>query len=152
MKQLIKTTTGIGATEIVLVLVAIVKNKYLALTIGVDGLGIFGLVQSFFNIFIIFAGYWLATGVTKYTSEFYKKNDILENRKIFSFSISITLLISLFLCIIFLSMPIKYSLFIVLITHLHPYIIFNKNFRNNCLRNPCSATNLSTTSYPTSKL
>ena len=102
MKKLIKTTVSIGATEIVLVLVAIVKNKYLALTVGVEGLGIFGLIQSFFNIFIIFAGYWLATGVTKYTSEFNKKNNIFENRKIFSFSITITLFISLFLCIIFI--------------------------------------------------
>ena len=50
MKQLLKTTAALSTTEVVLMVVALIKNKYLAVAIGPEGFGIYGLLLSFFNL------------------------------------------------------------------------------------------------------
>lgn len=95
MRQLIKTTTAISGTEIALMAVAIIRNKYLAVSIGPEGFGIYGLLQSFFSLASIFSGTFLARGVTKYTSEYNKKHDNITVQKIASLSITLTAVLSL---------------------------------------------------------
>ncbi|MCK4395681.1 MAG: oligosaccharide flippase family protein [Candidatus Marinimicrobia bacterium] len=102
MKDLIKTTTAISGTEIALMVVAIIRNKYLAVNIGPEGFGIYGLIQSFFSLASIFSGAWLAGGVTKFTSEYNKKNDNIAVQKIASLSIVLTAVLSLVITFAFI--------------------------------------------------
>jgi O-antigen/teichoic acid export membrane protein len=102
LKQLIKTSSYIGATEIILIIVAVIKNKYLAVTLGPEGLGIYGLLHSFFSLFSVFSGMWLASGATKYISEYFNKHDIRKVNAIFFFSIFTTLILSVILSISFI--------------------------------------------------
>lgn len=100
LKDLIKTTAAIGSTEILLMGVALARNKYLAVTIGPEGFGIYGLLKSFFMMIAVFAGTWMATGTIKYTSEYQAKGDKENLDSIFSFSTIIVAGIGIFLTII----------------------------------------------------
>jgi len=102
MKDLIKTTTAISGTEIALMVVAIIRNKYLAVSIGPQGFGIYGLIQSFFSLASIFSGAWLAAGATKFTSEYNNKNDDITVQKIASLSIGLTAVLSLVITFAFI--------------------------------------------------
>lgn len=113
MKSLLKVSASISVTEIVLIFVALIKNKFLAVTIGAVGFGMFGLLTSLFNFFAIFAGGWVSIGLTKYLSEYnlvkYKK----DQEKIISFSFTITIIIALlivFFVFIFRGFIINYFL------------------------------------------
>ena len=102
MKDLIKTTTAISGTEVALMIVAVIRNKYLAVNIGPEGFGIYGLIQSFFSLASIFSGVWLAGGVTKFTSEYNKKNDNIAVQKVASLSIGLTAILSLVVTFVFI--------------------------------------------------
>ena len=86
MKKLLIITGAIGSTEILLMGVALARNKYLAVTIGPEGFGIYGLLNSFFMMIAVFAGTWMTTGTIKYTSEYQAKGDKESLNSIFSFS------------------------------------------------------------------
>lgn len=100
MKNLVKTTAAIGSTEVLLMGVALARNKYLAVTIGPEGFGIYGILNSFFMMIAVFAGTWMATGTIKYTSEYQAKADKENLNSIFSFSTIIVAGIGIFLTII----------------------------------------------------
>jgi len=100
MRALLKTTAAIGSTEVLLMFVALARNKYLAVTIGPVGFGIFGLLNSFFMMIAVFAGTWMVTGTIKYISEYHGKNDKDSLNSIFSISTIIVGGISIFLTII----------------------------------------------------
>jgi PST family polysaccharide transporter len=102
MNGLIKNTAYISMTELSLVVVAFARNKFLAVKIGPEGFGIYGLLQSFFTIISIFSGVWLSQGVTKYISEYNQKNNTLAVKKIATFAILITTVLSLSIATIFL--------------------------------------------------
>ena len=90
MKKLLKTTIAISITEIILMVVALLKNKYLAVTIGPEGFGIYGLLNSFFMMIAVFGGTWIATGTTKYLAEYHAKGDRQNTNRIFTFSVMVT--------------------------------------------------------------
>ncbi|MFA7289823.1 MAG: hypothetical protein WC055_13180 [Melioribacteraceae bacterium] len=93
MKALIKTTFLIGSTEFILLVVALLKNKYLAVTIGPEGLGMYSLLNSFFSIATIFSGTWLGSGLTKFASEYYTSNEKENLNILFVISAAFTLTI-----------------------------------------------------------
>lgn len=97
MKTLLKTTAAIGTTEILLMGVALARNKYLAVTIGPEGFGIYGLLNSFFMMIAVFAGTWMATGTTKYVAESHAAGDQEAANKVFTFSVATTAGIALLL-------------------------------------------------------
>ena len=103
MKDILKNTAYISGTEISLVAVAFIRNKFLALKIGPEGFGIFGLLNTFFSVVSIFTGVWLAQGITKYISEFKQKNDELSVRQIITFSLFISAILSIFIILILLA-------------------------------------------------
>lgn len=90
MKKLVETTAAIGVTEVILVAVAIVRNKYIAVTIGPEGFGIYSLLNSFFQMVGVFAGTWMAAGTTKYISEYYNSEKAEETNQTFTFSVATT--------------------------------------------------------------
>jgi PST family polysaccharide transporter len=102
MRDFIKNTAYISMTEISLVIVAFVRNKFLAVKIGPEGFGIYGLLQSFFVIISIFSGVWISQGVTKYISEYNQKGDTLAIQKIATFAILTTVALSLLIATMFL--------------------------------------------------
>lgn len=85
MRDLVRTSAYVGSTEIALVLVALVRNKYLAIHIGPEGFGVYGLLSSFFGLAAIFGGSWLSTGAMKYISEYNSEGKIDEVAKVFNF-------------------------------------------------------------------
>lgn len=94
MHRLVKSTTSIGITEVVLLVVALIKNKFLALTIGAEGFGIFGILNSFFNVLGVLAGGWLGIGLTRFLS-YYKSIDSKKyTNELVSFSLTLSLTIS----------------------------------------------------------
>ncbi len=94
MKDLVKSTTVLGSTEILLILVAFFRNKYLAMTIGPEGFGLFSLLNSFFMMFAVFAGTWMTMGSTKYISQYYSEKKWNQLNQIISSSILIVISIS----------------------------------------------------------
>lgn len=102
MYSLIKRTAYISMTEVSLVVVAFARNKYLAVKIGPEGFGIYGLLQSFFSVVSIFSGVFLSQAVTKYISEYNQKNDIQSVKNIAMFATFLTTIISVIITIIFL--------------------------------------------------
>jgi len=97
MRALLQTTAVIGTTEILLMGVALARNKYLAVTIGPEGFGIYGLLNSFFMMMAVFAGTWMATGTTKYVAEYHAAGDQESANKVFTFSVATTAGIALLL-------------------------------------------------------
>ena len=103
MRALFKNSVSIGLTEILLILVIIIKNKYLAISIGSAGFGLYGILSSFFGIFFIISGTWVGTAATKYISES-NNNDLDSENKIniifsfvFYFTLTVGILISILL-------------------------------------------------------
>ena len=72
---------------------AVVRNKYLATTIGPEGFGIYGLLNSFFSMISVFAGIWIATGTTKYIAEYSGAGDNEKKNQVFTFAFVVTVLI-----------------------------------------------------------
>jgi PST family polysaccharide transporter len=101
MKDLLKSTVKIGSTEIALIIVGVLKNKYLAVTVGPEGYGLFSILDSFFGFFLIFAGGWLSTPVMRYVSDYRSRDKQNEVRQILNFAFSITLFTSLFFISVF---------------------------------------------------
>ncbi|MFX0136859.1 MAG: oligosaccharide flippase family protein [Candidatus Hodarchaeota archaeon] len=99
---MIKTTLAISTTEIALMAVAFIRNKYLAIEIGPEGFGIYGLLHSFFTFVSLFSGAWLAGGATKFISEYDEQKDNIIVQKISSLSIGLTFVISLIITLIFI--------------------------------------------------
>ena len=97
MKRIVKTTASIGITEILLIGIAFARNKYLAVTIGPEGFGIYGLIRSFFMMIAVFSSSWMVSGTTKYIAEYNSKKDYTNLHKIFSFSSVVSLLSAVFL-------------------------------------------------------
>jgi PST family polysaccharide transporter len=100
MKNLVKNTAAISTTEFLLIFVAIIRNKYLAVNIGPEGFGIYGLLTSFFGMISIFAGTWLGAGTTKYIAEYSGKDDDKKKNQIFTFTFFFVSIICVFLTIV----------------------------------------------------
>ena len=135
VKNLVKTTAAIGSTEVLLMFVALARNKYLAVTIGPEGFGIYGLLNSFFMMIAAFAGTWMATGTIKYTSEYQAKGDKEKLNSIFSISTIIVTGIGIILTIILLIWR-KWIINTFLSNEIKEiyYLIFCAAFFSICLR------------------
>ena len=83
--------------------VALVKNKYLALSIGPEGFGIYGLLNSFFGLVAVFSGSWMAGGATKYAAQYNGEHDTYSVQKVYSFSVGLTAVLSLIITAILIS-------------------------------------------------
>lgn len=101
MKELLKNTIKIGTTEVALILVGVIKNKYLAVTVGPIGYGMYSILDSFFGFFLAFSGGWLAIPTMKYISELRSKNNEGSIQSILNFCFSVTFLSSLFFVALF---------------------------------------------------
>ncbi|HUT43335.1 MAG TPA: oligosaccharide flippase family protein, partial [Desulfobacterales bacterium] len=97
MKELGKSTVYVGLSEAMFIIVAIVRNKYLAVTIGPEGFGLFDLLNTFFNYAVLIAGSWMSMASLKYISEYHGKGDVENIQNIFSFSITLVLIIGVIL-------------------------------------------------------
>ena len=93
-----------------MVVVSIIRNKYLAVSIGVEGFGMFNLISSFFLFLGYFSGIWLESPTIKYLSEYNSDNDIVSVQKVFDFSFSIVAILTIivFCVVIIFSSVIKY--------------------------------------------
>lgn len=82
-------------------IISIVRNKYLAVTVGPFGLGMYSLLNSFFSMFGLLSGAWLATGAMKYISEYRSKgeNDAIE--RLLGFTAVSVLVLSSFSTVLF---------------------------------------------------
>lgn len=90
MRDLVKTTAAIGVTEVLLMGVSLIRNKFLAVTIGPQGFGVFGLLNSFFLMISAFAGTWVVVGTTKYIAEYQGRGDKRGAERVFSASVGVT--------------------------------------------------------------
>ena len=135
MKNLIKTTAAVGSTEILLMSIALLRNKYLAVTIGPEGFGVYGILNSFFMMIAVFAGTWMTTGTIKYISEYQAKENKYNLYNIYSFSTIIVAVIGLSLTIILLIWR-KWVIRTFLSSEIKEiyYIIFCVAFSAICLR------------------
>jgi len=104
MKRILKNSALIGSTELALILVAIVRAKYLAVSIGPAGYGEYSLLNSFFAVLTAICGGWIARGTIKYTAEYKQKNNIEAVARVHNISVSIVLFLgtlTFFIVIIF---------------------------------------------------
>jgi PST family polysaccharide transporter len=103
MKNLVKNTAAISITEFLLIFVAIIRNKYLAVTIGPEGFGILALLTSFFGMFSVFAGTWVSAGTTKYIAEYSEKGESKRRNQIFTFAFLLTFIMGVVLTVILIA-------------------------------------------------
>ena len=85
--------------------VGLVRNKYLAATIGPQGFGMYSLLSGFFEMMSVFAGASMATGTTKYISEYYHNGDTEKTHQTFTLSVICTFSAGLLLTLVFLGAP-----------------------------------------------
>ncbi|MBL7094307.1 oligosaccharide flippase family protein [candidate division KSB1 bacterium] len=99
MKKLIQSASLIGTTEIALVFVSIIRNKYLAVRIGPEGFGLYGVLNSFFIFASVFTASWLANATIKYIAEYQGNKESLQ--KLYNYTLSIASVSSIFLTLMF---------------------------------------------------
>jgi O-antigen/teichoic acid export membrane protein len=102
MKNLLKSSFLLGGTELALVLISIVRSKYLAVNIGPFGLGLYGLMSSFILLITTFCGGWFGQAYIKFVAEYHydKRRDRIEKMHSFAFTIT-CLLIPVFIALLF---------------------------------------------------
>lgn len=93
---LIKTSVLTAISTIIKVIAGFVINKVIALYIGPSGLAVVGQLQSFMSIVTTFSNGAITSGIVKYTAEY---QTIEQKQKIFSSSITISLVCSFFVSI-----------------------------------------------------
>jgi len=130
MKKLVQATAAIGTTEAILVGVTLLRNKFLAITIGPEGFGIYGLLNAFFLLMAVFSSTWLATGTTKYIAEYNASGDRKGLNQVFTLSLTACAALSMMMVVILLVLrpwfqhiflapevePLFYILFVVTFT------------------------------------
>jgi len=99
MKSLLKNTILLSFSDLILLIISGIRGKYLALTIGPNGIGTFAILSSFVQFLSSFNSAWLQTGFTKLLAEF--KTDEKNKIKIYSLSITISLVLSILTIILF---------------------------------------------------
>lgn len=103
MKDLVKSSTLLGSTEIAIMAVSVVRAKYLAVNIGPEGYGQYAMLASFFTILTAICGGWIARGTIKYIAEYRSKEDLSSVAKVHNYSISTALILgSLALLFVFI--------------------------------------------------
>lgn len=96
-RDLIKTTAAIGMTEVLLMIVAVARNKYLAISIGPKGLGIYSILASLSELLAVFVSSWLVHGTIKYIAEHRANSDHRTANGIFTFSIGLAFCLAIIL-------------------------------------------------------
>ncbi len=99
-RDLLKTTSAIGVTEIMLMIVSVARNKYLAVSIGPEGLGIYGLLTSFSGLMAVFVGSWLVHGTIKYIAEYRAGSDKRVVNGVFTFSIALAACLAILMTLV----------------------------------------------------
>ncbi len=102
MKSLAKNTALVGGTEFMMMFVALLRNKYLAITIGAQGFGVYNLLESFFHYANLIAGSWLSTASLKYISEYNSQNRQEEVKVLFNMTTYLVFFSATAVSIIFL--------------------------------------------------
>lgn len=82
--------------------VALLRNKYLAVSIGAQGFGIYNLLESFFHYANLIAGSWLSTASLKYISEYNSQGKKEEVKIIFNMTSYLVFFSATLVSIIFL--------------------------------------------------
>lgn len=83
----------LGSTELALIMVSVVRAKYLAVNIGPEGYGEYAMLNSFFTILTALCGGWIARGTIKYIAEYRHKEDEESVSKVHNYSISLALML-----------------------------------------------------------
>ena len=95
--NLIKTSVLTAISTIIKILSGFVINKVLAMYVGPSGLAVVGQLQNFISMVATFSNGAITQGVVKYTAEY---KTIEQKQKLFSTSITVSILCSLFVSIL----------------------------------------------------
>jgi PST family polysaccharide transporter len=106
----------VGGSEFLLILVAVIRNKYLAVQIGPEGFGIYSLLTAFFTYINIVAGSWISNASLKYIAEYNSRNQKNEVNLIISFAFSI----------VFISVSVLFTVFIIFFPFFKEYFLDEK--------------------------
>jgi len=94
---LIKTSVLTAISTIIMMISGFIINKVLAMYVGPSGLAVIGQLRDFIGIITTFSNGAITQGIVKYTAEY---KTIEEKRKIFSSSITISLICSLLISLL----------------------------------------------------
>lgn len=75
MRKFLKSSFIIGSSQLLVNLVQILRMKYLAVSIGPQGMGIFGLLSSFFMFLGGFYQAWINSTIIKFTASAASRNN-----------------------------------------------------------------------------
>ena len=82
MKKFYKATAVMGVSTFVTMLIGFARAKFLAVTLGPDGVGIFSQAVTFFQSAETLCGLGISLGITKYVSEAWKSRSFRSARDI----------------------------------------------------------------------
>ena len=110
MNNIFKNSIILSLTEIFLIGLAVFRLKIVAVKIGPEGLGIYGLLNSFFAILMVISASWMSSVIVKYVSEYQSRKDYISMNNIINISIltsSVLRLILIFFSIVYKEYLIK---------------------------------------------
>ncbi|MFC1576703.1 oligosaccharide flippase family protein [Candidatus Omnitrophota bacterium] len=113
MKKLYKATAIMGVSTFVAMAIGILRAKFLAITLGPSGVGIFSQAVTFFQSAETICGLGICLGLTKYVSEMWQKRNIAEVKKTImaSFVLQVVAFFIFFILIVIFSKQISQFVF-----------------------------------------
>lgn len=113
LRKLYKATIIMGASTFVAMIAGLVKAKFLAITLGPVGVGIFSQALTFFQSTETICGLGIGLGVTKYAAEAFSKKDYAGLKRVVSASVMLQMIsfAILLLVVLVFSGPISQFLF-----------------------------------------
>ena len=105
MKKLYKATAIMGVSTFVAMAIGILRAKFLAITLGPSGVGIFSQAITFFQSAETICGLGICLGITKYVSEMWQKRNIAEVKKTImaSFALQVVAFFIFFIMVVIFS-------------------------------------------------
>lgn len=123
MKKIFKVFSILGASTFLTIITGLVKNKFLALSLGPVGLGIVAQLTSYLNTSNAISSFGMTQAVTKYVAESHDlSNRYIHLKKILQSTIGVVLSLGLPICLFTIIFSKKLSL--VLLNNINLYILF----------------------------
>ncbi|MDD4894348.1 MAG: oligosaccharide flippase family protein, partial [Candidatus Omnitrophica bacterium] len=123
MKNIFKVSSILGTATLLTIITGLVKNKFLALSLGPVGLGIVAQLSSYLNTSNAISSFGMSQAVTKYVAESHDfPNRYIHLKKILQSAIRVVLSLGLPICLFTILFSKKLSL--VLLNNVTLYTLF----------------------------
>ncbi len=140
MKKLFVVTGILGIASLVNLITGLIRAKYMALTLGPEGIGIFSQASYFYIFLSNFGTLGIGLGVNKYVAQNWKEKNIKKTKEAILSSFLLVFLVSFLLIVValimapqlsyFLFASRKYGIYVLMLTASLPFVVSVSLFTN----------------------